>query len=163
MVWNRRQKEITNKCYTYRIGTTRARFKNSFGINCTTIVYATLTESLNVEEMMVSLYRSPTFYTDLLQEAYEYKSNNREWNRPGWMTGVTEVEFFDDMADELFDYSRNKDVTREDVRKAEDRQKGNSVKIIPVAGEDIKPDYSAVFMYMREPSWHYTINGVDWE
>ena len=66
---------------------------------------------------------------------------------------------FDGCCDELFDWERNKDVGVDEKIFAEE----HGHKFIPIPGDDIIPDYQATFMFMREPKWHYTVDGVDWE
>jgi len=145
----------TKPLYKYRIGMTNSSHSENG------VIWWTVESTLTPEEevaVLTQLYpehddidNMAQFFKESYPEQTEWQIWHKELNK---YVGIP----FDGCCNELFDWERNKDVTIDEKIFALE----NGHKFVPIPGDDIIPDYQATFMFMREPRWHYTLDGVDW-
>ena len=157
LFWEKYRDESDSRfpTYTYRVGMTTS--SHSFN----GMIWKTIQSSLPPEEelkMLQQLY--PTY--DMIDGMMGfYKREHESTTTYQWWDDALKKYRpypFDCCSEELFDWERNKDVGYDEKIFALE----NGHKFVPIPGDDIKPDYHATFMFMREPKWHYTVDGCDW-
>ena len=162
--WQKYTDEFTEKdgnlprrkpLYKYRVGMTNS----SHSLNG--VIWWTVESTLTPEEELNALQQLYPTHEDIDGMAGFFKESYPEQTE--WQIWVKELNRyvgipFDGCCNELFDWERNKNVGVDEKIFALE----NGHKFIPIPGDDIIPDYQATFMFMREPRWHYTLDGVDW-
>ncbi len=158
LFWEKHRDESKEKypTYTYRVGMTQS----SHSING--MIWKTIHSSLPPEEEVKMLQQLYPTYDDIDNMMGFYKREHESTTTYQWWNESYKKYQpypFDFCSQELFDWDRNKDVTYDEKEFAI----AHGHRFTPIPGDDIKPDYHATFMFMREPKWHYTVDGVDWE
>lgn len=142
--------------YRYRIGMTNSSHSENGVIWWNVESTLNLEEELNALKQLYPTHEDIDGMAEFFKQSYPEQTTWKIWHKD--LNKYVPIPF-NACCNELFDWEANKDVGVDEKIFALE----NGHKFIPIPADDIKPDYHATFMFMREPKWHYTVDGVDWE